>query len=123
MALMRHSDRWLTARIYTDENLLGPWSVFDKLSTYSESLTNSLPYFSLKRAKRVIICRNWWRGQIDTPLENVRESHVLTLPAASGHSAVSEYCTGLRETTSWFCAIHGRCIASIAAGIKSNAAE
>ena len=36
MALMRHSDRRLTDKIYTDENLLGTWSAFDSLPNYGE---------------------------------------------------------------------------------------
>ena len=35
MALMRHSDRRLTDKIYTDENLLGTWSAIDSLPNYS----------------------------------------------------------------------------------------
>ncbi len=36
MTLMRHSDRRLTDKIYTDENLLGTWSAIDALPTYGE---------------------------------------------------------------------------------------
>lgn len=36
MTLMRHSDRRLTDRIYTDENLLGTAAAFDVLPNYSE---------------------------------------------------------------------------------------
>ena len=36
MALMRHSDRRLTDKIHTDENLLGTWSAFDALPNYTE---------------------------------------------------------------------------------------
>ena len=36
MALMRHSDRRLTDKIYTDENLLGTWSAIDALPNYAE---------------------------------------------------------------------------------------
>ena len=35
MALMRHSDRRLTDKIYTDENLLGTWDAFDHLPNFS----------------------------------------------------------------------------------------
>ncbi len=35
MALMRHSDRRLTDKIYTDENLLGTWAAFDSLPNYA----------------------------------------------------------------------------------------
>ena len=35
MALMRHSDRRLTDKIYTDENLLGTWAAFDSLPNFS----------------------------------------------------------------------------------------
>jgi len=41
MALMRHSDPRLTDRIYTDENLLGTWSAFDQLPTYSEQASQT----------------------------------------------------------------------------------
>ncbi|MDE3066786.1 MAG: DUF3843 family protein [Verrucomicrobiota bacterium] len=36
LALMRHSDRRLTDKIYTDENLLGTWSAFDALPNFTE---------------------------------------------------------------------------------------
>ena len=36
MSLMRHSDRRLTDKIYTDENLLGTWAAFDSLPNYAE---------------------------------------------------------------------------------------
>jgi hypothetical protein len=36
MALMRHSDRRLTDKIYTDENLLGTWAAFDSLPNFTE---------------------------------------------------------------------------------------
>ena len=35
MALMRHSDRRLTDKIYTDENLLPTWSAIDALPSYA----------------------------------------------------------------------------------------
>ena len=35
MALMRHSDRRLTDKVYTDENLLGTWSAIDSLPSYA----------------------------------------------------------------------------------------
>ena len=37
MTLMRHSDRRLTDKIYTDENLLGTWAAFDALPCYTET--------------------------------------------------------------------------------------
>jgi integrase len=36
MTLMRHSDRRLTDKVYTDENLLGTWAAFDVLPNYVE---------------------------------------------------------------------------------------
>ncbi len=36
MTLMRHSDRRLTDKIYTDENLLGTWSAIDALPCFTE---------------------------------------------------------------------------------------
>ena len=36
MTLMRHSDRRLTDKVYTDENLLGTWAAFDALPNYAE---------------------------------------------------------------------------------------
>src|ERR1035441_3813041 len=36
MSLMRHSDRRLTDKVYTDENLLGTWAAFDALPNYAE---------------------------------------------------------------------------------------
>ena len=36
MAVMRHSDRRLTDKIYTDESLLSTWAAFDSLPNYGE---------------------------------------------------------------------------------------
>jgi integrase len=36
MSLMRHCDRRLTDKVYTDENLLGTWAAFDTLPNYAE---------------------------------------------------------------------------------------
>ena len=36
MSLMRHSDRRLTDKVYTDENLLGTWGAIDLLPSYAE---------------------------------------------------------------------------------------
>lgn len=35
MSLMRHSDRRLTDKVYTDENLLGTWGAIDSLPHYA----------------------------------------------------------------------------------------
>ena len=46
MTLMRHSDRRLTDKVYTDENLLGTWAAFDSApELWRTSLTNSLTNF------------------------------------------------------------------------------
>lgn len=83
MALMRHSDRRLTDKIYTDENLLGTWAAFDALSNYAE------------RASQILVAN----GQsVTSPVAtsdgkkeakatvNIGESHVLTLPVTSSQN-------------------------------------
>ena len=42
MALMWHSDRRLTDKIYTDENLFGTWAAFDSLPNYAEQASQIL---------------------------------------------------------------------------------
>ena len=62
MTLVRHSDRRLTDKIYTDESLLSTWSAIDSLPNFtakeSQALTNSLTSFSRGRSERGTACRN-----------------------------------------------------------------
>lgn len=60
-ALVRHSDRRLTDKIYTDENLLGTWAAFDTLPNYTKRAsqilvasgqTESLPHTKRRGTRR-----------------------------------------------------------------------
>src|ERR1017187_1140998 len=87
MALMRHSDRRLTDKIYTDENLLGTWAAFDTLPNYAERASQI--------ASQILVANGQSESLPVTPsggeqgekrIENKGESHVLTLPVTMGHA-------------------------------------
>jgi hypothetical protein len=60
---MRHSDRRLTDKIYTDENLLGTWAAFDSLPNYGELASQGASQIlGASGSKRVIACHNECRG-------------------------------------------------------------
>ena len=86
MALMRHSDRRLTDKIYTDENLLGTWAAFDCLPSYGEQ--------ALQIASQILGANGHSRSRVvttgggvkaDKSIETIGQSHVLTLAGTMGH--------------------------------------
>jgi integrase len=84
MALMRHSDRRLTDKIYTDENLLGTWSAFDALPNYTASQGAS--------QKLVAVSQNGSSGvttgdgsKAEKDIVSTGESHIVALNVTSGH--------------------------------------
>jgi integrase len=87
MALMRHSDRRLTDKIYTDENLLGTWAAFDSLPNYAEQASQIAS--QILGAKGLTVAKAVATGDgvivIKAP-DNIGESHVLALPGAKGQN-------------------------------------
>ncbi len=86
MALMRHSDRRLTDKIYTDENLLGTWSAFDHLPNFSERASQIASQI-LGASGHLVSPAGTTSGgaEVNKTLANIDESHVLTLPGTTGH--------------------------------------
>ena len=86
MTLMRHSDRRLTNKIYTDENLLGTWSAFDALPNYTASQGAS--------QKLVAVSQNGSSGvtmgdgsKAEKSIVDIGKSHIVALDVTSGHNA------------------------------------
>jgi integrase len=88
MALMRHSDRRLTDKIYTDENLLGTWAALDNLPNYGERASQIASQILGARGQAVSLPVTMSDGANDEKtLATIGESHVLTLPDTTGHAA------------------------------------
>jgi len=87
MALMRHSDRRLTDKIYTDENLLGTWVAFDSLPNYGEQASQGASQILVAAGQTVAQPVTTSAGpEVVKPLVNVGDCHVLTLPVTTGHN-------------------------------------
>jgi integrase len=87
MALMRHSDRKLTDKIYTDENLIGTWSAIDALPNYTEGASQGASQ------NLVAVSQNGSLGvTMDSGVEReknivkIGESRGVALDDTSGHS-------------------------------------
>jgi hypothetical protein len=86
MSLMRHSDRRLTDKIYTDENLLGTAAAFDALPNYADQASQIASqilgaggqFVSLPVA---VNCDE----QAPKTIAIIGGSHVLTQPDTLGH--------------------------------------
>ena len=97
MALMRHSDRRLTDKIYTDENLLGTWSAFDALPTYSEPASQGASQKLVAVSQNVSSGGTMGNGSgMKQSVENLNDSHVVALVVTSGHSDESGGSGGAR---------------------------
>ena len=87
MALMRHSDRKLTDKIYTDENLLGTWSAIDALPSYageaSQGASQELVAVSQEEASAVTTDS---RVEASKTTVNIGESHGVASGVTIGHS-------------------------------------
>jgi len=86
MSLMRHSDRRLTDKIYTDEKLLGTWAAFDALPNYSERASQGASQILVagsQSGSSAVTMDS--RAEAQKVLVNIGESHVLTLCVTSGH--------------------------------------
>jgi Phage integrase family len=86
MSLMRHSDRRLTDKIYTDENLLGTWAAFDTLPNYAERASQIASQILGAAGQSVAsTVAVYGDDKAQKPIAIIGGSHVLTLPDATGH--------------------------------------
>jgi integrase len=87
MALMRHSDRRLTDKIYTDENLLGTWAAFDSLPNYGEQASQIASQILGAKGLGVASAVATDAGAVAREtVAIIGESHVLALPVTMGHN-------------------------------------
>jgi hypothetical protein len=87
MALMRHSDRRLTDKIYTDENLLGTWAAFDALPNYTETASQGASQ------ELVAVSQNGSSGgtmgsgsEMKQSIVSIGQSHIVALGGTSAHN-------------------------------------
>ena len=87
MALMRHSDRRLTDKIYTDENLLGTWSAFDALPNYTEAASQGASQILVAngQSESSAVTTNGG-GKSNKTIATIDESHILTLPVTGSQN-------------------------------------
>ena len=87
MTLMRHSDRRLTDKIYTDENLLGTWSAFDALPSYtkaaSQGASQKLGAGSQSGSLAVTMSNG---SENEKAIVSIGGSRIVALHVASGHN-------------------------------------
>ena len=85
MALMRHSDRRLTDKIYTDENPIGTWSAIQALPDYTAQPSQGASQISVAGGQVAALAGtgtpSW---ETKNPLANTGECHFLTLPVTVG---------------------------------------
>jgi len=87
MSLMRHSDRRLTDKVYTDENLLGTWAAFDALPNYSERASQIASQILGAEGQSESLAVTTSGGvKVVKTIANIGESHVLTPLVTSGHN-------------------------------------
>jgi integrase len=85
MALMRHSDRRLTDKIYTDENLLGTWAAFDSLPKYGEQASQGASQKLVVAGQNVSLAVTTSFGpEVVKTLVNIGDCHGLTQPVGTG---------------------------------------
>jgi hypothetical protein len=108
MSLMRHSDRRLTDKIYTDENLLGTWGAIELLPSYlaetsqpaSQGLVAngqvvSLPDTTSDVSKGVQTIDN--KGESHDLAEGVTDCHKMKLAGVTGLEPATSAVTGQRS--------------------------
>ena len=85
MALMRHSDRRLTDKIYTDENLLGTWAAFDLLPVFTEPASQIASQILVATGQGVALPVTTGDGPKSAqPIANQGVCHELALPVTTG---------------------------------------
>ena len=88
MALMRHSDRRLTDKIYTDENLLGTWAAFDSLPKYGEQASQTASQILGATGQNVSLAVTTSSGpEVVKTLVNIGDCHGLAQVGATGQNA------------------------------------
>jgi integrase len=88
MALMRHSDRRLTDKIYTDENLLGTWAAFDHLPNYAEQASQIASQELVAAGQNVALPVTTSCGpEVAKALVNQGVCHGLAMPGTGGQNA------------------------------------
>jgi len=88
MALMRHSDRRLTDKIYTDENLLGTWSAFDHLPNYTEQASQIASQILVAEGQNVALPVTTSAGpEVVKTLVNIGDCHGLASLGTTGQIA------------------------------------
>lgn len=106
MSLMRHSDRRLTDKIYTDENLLGTVPAIEALPSYTNGLLERLLEISdIGHRNAVAACHHTAQTEVDKSPENQGESHDLARVDTECHEMELAGVTGLEPATS---AVTGR---------------
>ncbi len=85
MTLMRHSDRRLTDKIYTDENLLGTWSAFDALPNYTASQGASQKLVAVSQIGSLGVTTGGG-AKAERAITSIGESHIVALDVTSGHN-------------------------------------
>jgi len=87
MTLMRHSDRRLTDKIYTDENLLGTWAAFDALPSHAPGASQIASQVLGAGGQNVALPVATSNGEkVHKPPVTIGESPILTLSVAVGHN-------------------------------------
>jgi integrase len=86
MSLMRHSDRRLTDKIYTDENLLGTWTAFDALPNYAERASQIASQILVAGGQKVssAVLMHGGNKSVKT-IVSIGDCHDLTPAVALGH--------------------------------------
>jgi len=97
MTLMRHSDRRLTDKVYTDENLLGTWAAFDALPNYAERASQgaSQRLFAMGQNESTPVTTN---GGVKTnkTIATIDESLILTPPVTGSQNHGNGWSGGAR---------------------------
>ncbi|MGH7943155.1 MAG: site-specific integrase, partial [Limisphaerales bacterium] len=92
MALMRHSDRRLTDKIYTDENLLGTWSAFDALPNYTERASQIASQILVANGQNESSAVTVNGGEKSgKSIVAIDESHAVTSLVTNGHCTSSPH--------------------------------
>ncbi len=93
MTLLRHSDRRLLDKIYTDESLLGTWDAFDLLPNYAEQASQGLCAEGPGESSPVTTAEG---PDKEIPPVDIGENHFLSLPVLTGQQKESGGSGGTR---------------------------
>lgn len=97
MAVMRHSDRRLTDKIYTDENLLGTWAAFEALPNYTEAASQIASQNLVSAGQNASLPVTMSGGpEVAKSLATIGECHHAALAGTMGQNCVSGGSGGAR---------------------------